>query len=243
MAACADHGLHCFDLSSKLDVDGQNTIGRLTRQLHSKRFGHSDWVTSVAMLPDGRVLSGGQDSKLCLWNSSGVACKDLNGHSSAVSAIAVGDNDHAMSASYDTTVRCWNVSAKGADSGMECVCLRGHTAPVLDVTWGPGGVALSGDRAGVGILWDVATGEIIHELPGHGGHVTVVCGAMPPGDQTPVFLTGAQDGVLRVWDARANGCIATCPLHNHGQRGAVTKNDELCIKNEELCIRTEELCI
>ena len=137
VAACADHGLHCFDLTSKTDVDGNTTLARLTRQLHSKRYGHADWVSVVATLPDGRVLSGGQDSKLCLWNSSGVVCKDLRGHTAAISALGVGDTCTALSSSYDTTVRCWNLS-----SGAETACLRGHNAPVLDMAWARRGVAI-----------------------------------------------------------------------------------------------------
>ena len=147
VAACADHGLHCFDLSSKTDVDGATSCARLTRQLHSKRFGHADWVSVVATLPDGRMLSGGQDSKLCLWNASGVVCKDLVGHTAAISALGVGANA-ALTASYDTTLRCWDLN-----TAAETACLRGHTAPVLDMAWSRGGLAISGDRSGVAMLW------------------------------------------------------------------------------------------
>jgi WD40 repeat protein len=224
VAACADHGLHCFDLAPKTDVDGNTTIARLARQLHSKRYGHADWVSVVATLPDGRVLSGGQDSKLCLWNASGVVCKDLQGHTAAISALGVGDRNTALSSSYDTTLRCWDLS-----SGVETACLRGHSAPVLDLAWARSGVAISGDRAGRALLWDVGAGTALRELDGHGGHVTVVCAAEAEAEAAStagggggggLFFTGAQDGVLRVWDLRVAGCVANCPLHNHGERGA-----------------------
>lgn len=228
VVACADHGLHCFDLASKTDIDGNTTVARLTRQLHSKRYGHADWVNTVATLPDGRVLSGGQDSKLCLWNASGVVCKDLQGHTAPISALGVGDTYVGISASYDTTLRCWDLS-----SGTETACLRGHHAPILDMAWARSGVAISGDRASTAILWDVRAGQVLRELPGHGGHVTVVCARETVENDTDagdsasdgascrdLFFTGAQDGVLRVWDARAPSCVARCPLHNHGDRGA-----------------------
>ena len=219
VAACADHGLHCFDLASKTGVDGTTSIARLTRQLHSKRYGHADWVSVVVTLPDGRVLSGGQDSKLCLWNASGVVCKDLHGHTAAISALGVGDRNAALSASYDATLRCWDLT-----SGVETACLRGHGAPVLDMAWARSGVAISGDRAGKAMLWDVGAGRVLRELDGHGGHVTVVCAidapVSAPLDAGELFFTGAQDGVLRVWDARSPGRVAQCSLHNHGDRGA-----------------------
>lgn len=59
-----------------------------TRTLYSKRHGHADWVVCVAHLSDGRIISGGADSKLCLWSSHGVSCQDLIGHTSSVSALA-----------------------------------------------------------------------------------------------------------------------------------------------------------
>ena len=54
----------------------------------------------------------------------------------------------------------------------------------------------------------------------HGGHVTVVAisDTLVPGQS--LLLTGAQDGILRVWDARAATAVAAMPLHNHRERGA-----------------------
>lgn len=54
--------------------------GALKRTLYSRTYGHSEWVTDVAFLPDGRLLSSGMDNKLCLWERAGVRCTDLAGH-------------------------------------------------------------------------------------------------------------------------------------------------------------------
>ena len=53
----SDHGCRVYNIRS----------GKMLRQLYSKRYGHTDWVTSVAHLGDGRVLSGSMDKRLCLW--------------------------------------------------------------------------------------------------------------------------------------------------------------------------------
>ncbi len=43
--------------------------GRRTRVLHTARFGHAEWVTCVAHVgASGGIVSGGMDSKLCLWD-------------------------------------------------------------------------------------------------------------------------------------------------------------------------------
>jgi len=73
----ADHGLHVYNMRS----------GKRTRVLYGKRAGHTDWVTTCAMLNDGRILSGSMDKRLCLWERSGVVCKDLQGHNGSISKV------------------------------------------------------------------------------------------------------------------------------------------------------------
>ena len=39
--------------------------------------GHTDTITALVVLSDGRVASGGLDSQLCLWDASGGTCEVL----------------------------------------------------------------------------------------------------------------------------------------------------------------------
>lgn len=65
---CSDHALYVVDVNK----------ARKKRKLHSKSSGHAEWVTCVTYLGrTGAILSGGMDSKLCLW--SGVQARDLKG--------------------------------------------------------------------------------------------------------------------------------------------------------------------
>ena len=67
-----DHGLRVYNLSN----------GQQTKQLYTKQYGHTEWVTSVQILPNRKIVSGGMDSNLCLWDASGVRCqtiKDFSG--------------------------------------------------------------------------------------------------------------------------------------------------------------------
>lgn len=96
MVGCSDHALYVVDLKSR----------RQKRTLHTKTGGHAEWVTTTAWLPDGRVVSGAMDSKICLWAAGSVACRDLTGHSGPVSVVKrAGAHGWAASASYDKTVR------------------------------------------------------------------------------------------------------------------------------------------
>eukprot|EP00928_Gymnodinium_smaydae_P040711 TRINITY_DN27588_c0_g1_i1.p1 TRINITY_DN27588_c0_g1~~TRINITY_DN27588_c0_g1_i1.p1 ORF type:complete len:671 (-),score=134.83 TRINITY_DN27588_c0_g1_i1:110-2122(-) len=182
----ADHGL------KELNI----TAGQQLRNFYTKRFGHAEWVTTVSHCPDGKIISGGQDSKLCLWNSSGVACVDLTGHLGPVSRVRVdGQGKLAISSSYDRTLSVWDLKSKRALASCS-----GHSAPVMDFVWWDSVVA-SGDRSGVVKLWDTNHAQNVGTLKGHKGHITAML-AVPDGEGVPTIVTGAQDGHLRVWDLR-----------------------------------------
>jgi len=183
----ADHGLKEVNVRA----------GQSTRTLYTKRFGHTEWVTTVSHCPDGRVVSGAQDSKLCLWSASGVSCVDLTGHMGAISRVRVDSAGKlAVSASYDRTLGVWDLRSKRAVASC-----TGHDAPVMDFVWW--GTALaSGDRSGVVKLWDANHVQCSGTLRGHKGHITAMLAMPADTGEAPTVVTGAQDGHVRVWDLR-----------------------------------------
>ena len=142
------------------------------RTLYTKAYGHTEWVTDVSHCPDGRVLSAGMDSKVCLWNASGQPkCMDLLGHTGSVAKVlASADSSLAISAGYDKSLRLWNLL-----NGKEIQCLRCHRAPVMHLSWAAG-VLASADRDGSVVSWDTRTGDATH-LGAHGGHATALAAA------------------------------------------------------------------
>ncbi|OUM67641.1 hypothetical protein PIROE2DRAFT_58677 [Piromyces sp. E2] len=68
----ADHGLKVVDIKA----------GTVSKNLYTKLYGHSEWVTCCIFFDDGRVLSGGMDGRCCLWDNAQVKCVELgNGES------------------------------------------------------------------------------------------------------------------------------------------------------------------
>mmetsp|Transcript_38715 Transcript_38715/g.101162 ORF Transcript_38715/g.101162 Transcript_38715/m.101162 type:complete len:545 (+) Transcript_38715:33-1667(+) len=213
----ADHGIAEIAAAS----------GTKKRSLHSKRYGHAEWVTSVSHCADGRILSAGMDTKLCLWNASGVVCSDLTGHRGSISKVrcsAVGP-PRAVSCSYDRTLRVWDLVSK-----RELCSMGGHSGPVLDFVWTAGRV-ISGGRDSMVKMWDLATGECSGTMKGHQGHIT----AMHVTEDDHIVATGAQDGNVRIWDLRARRNTNNMEAH---PGGAVNE-----IKHVSSSAKTQELLV
>jgi WD40 repeat protein len=75
----ADHALYAIDVS--------NSPTRPPIKMYSKTAGHTDWITGVAHLPDGRVISSSMDGKLCLWETNRRNCVDLFGHQGSITKV------------------------------------------------------------------------------------------------------------------------------------------------------------
>ncbi len=61
---------------------------------------------------DGRVLSGGMDKLLCLWDAKLVKCVNLTGHNGSISKVQVDDNNIAVTAAYDSSLLVWNLDTR-----------------------------------------------------------------------------------------------------------------------------------
>lgn len=213
----ADHGLKEFDLSFDATTRNRDVLQppRKLRELFSKKFGHSEWVTCVAYTRDGRILSGAMDSKLCLWEpysgSSSVAkCSELLGHTSSIAAVQVDDADVAISASYDSNLRVWNLSQQHSGASEVCT-LQGHSKAVLCFAWRRSLVA-SGGRDAIVQLWDINSGKGVGQLRGH--KQPVQCVDFCHAEDCNMVVTGSWDGQVRIWDLRdSKAAVATIDAH------------------------------
>src|SRR5262249_52315627 len=115
--------------------------------------GHTLWVASVALSPDGRrVLSGSGDGTVRLGGAeTGEGRRRIEEHTRAVTSVAcTPDGKRALSGSEDGTLRCFTLS-----DGKEVHCFR-QGGPVLSVAASPDGLqALSGASDSTIRLWRV----------------------------------------------------------------------------------------
>ncbi|MBF0320468.1 MAG: caspase family protein [Nitrospirae bacterium] len=122
------------------------------------QLGHSGYVNSVAISPDGKyALSGSMDNTLKLWEiATGKKIRTFTGHSDRVNSVAISpDGKYALSGSWDKTLKLWDIS-----TGKEIRTFTGHSNRVDSVAISPDGkYALSGSWDSTIRLWDIATGK------------------------------------------------------------------------------------
>jgi eukaryotic-like serine/threonine-protein kinase len=120
--------------------------------------------------PDGdRLVCAGLDRtvKSLDWRT-GQEILALRGHNDLVTAVAFSADGHRLiSASLDGTVRLWNAAPLAPQTALCDRRMQAHEAQVLGLAFSPDrGVLATAASDGTTKLWDVATGRLIHALPG-----------------------------------------------------------------------------
>jgi WD40 repeat protein len=227
VAGGADHSLRVYDSGT----------ASMRRELYSKTSGHSEWVTTCAYLPDGRVLSGGMDAKIVLWESTGTRAQNLLGHTASVTKVMADDREIGLSASYDRSLRVWSLAAR--TTHRELAVLKGSAGAITACDW-HNSLALSGTREGQIGVWDINSGTRLRWLApaGNGQILTLQLGSVEAGvaaseDATRAIplismhssyewlvAAGGADGFLRLYDLRSSSCILQRRL-SEGNPGSV----------------------
>ena len=160
---------------------------------------HTDSVSSVAVLPNGDIVTGSQDQTAIIWSTEGEQKQVLQGHTDAVNSVAVFPNGEIVTGSDDNTAIVWTVE------GAQKRVLQGHTGRVLVVTVLPYGDIVTGSTDGNAIVWSVPRGRAGQAqsgsekitLRGHTLYVFAAAGLVD-GD----IVTGSGDCTAIVWSAQ-----------------------------------------
>ena len=158
---------------------------------------HSGGVEALAALPDGRVVSGGADGSIRLWDPAAPAASpiDLGSHDGSVAAVAVLPDGRVVSGGADRSIRLWDPAAPAASP----IDLGSHDGSVAAVAVLPDGRVVSGGADGSIRLWDPAAPAASPiDLGSHDGSVAAVA-VLPDGR----VVSGGADGSIRLWDPAA----------------------------------------
>lgn len=195
MTGAADHSLRVWDLAK----------GSHVRHLYNKNFGHKEWVTCCSFLQDQRIISGGMDGMLCLWDRKAVRCDNLTEHTGSISALMVDNNDIAISASYDKSLIVWDLYR------LRPLINLPSTAPVTCFVWN-NSLVVSGERDGKVLFWDINTGKNFYTMGCHSGAIHKLCFSVDGGTNNFLASCG-KDGKVSVCDLRDNNCVFSKQLH------------------------------
>jgi WD40 repeat protein/serine/threonine protein kinase len=167
-------------------------------------------ITRIAYHPtEQQFVVGTTLNSVILFSLDGEEIRRFEGHTDMVTSLAFsGDGTQLLTGSLDRTLRLWDVA-----TGDEIRVFEGHIGVVLDVDLSKDGkyaVSSSGDET-IGTIgtdavertvrvWDVATGETLHEFKLNSGFVRAV--AISPDSKYVVAGSwdGSQGGKLTLWD-------------------------------------------
>ena len=158
--------------------------------------GHNGGINSLAIAPDGRLVTGSADKTARVWDLKDPAAppRVLRGHENVISALAFAPDGRLVTGSYDKTARVWDLKDPAAPPRV----LRGHKGGISALAFTPDGRLVTGSDDQTARVWDLKNPAAPPRvLEGHEGGITALAFA-PDGR----LVTGSGDKTARVWDLK-----------------------------------------
>jgi len=167
--------------------------------LERKLEGHTGWVRSVVVSPNGQwAASGSHDNTVRIWDLQNGECRTtLKGHNGDVRFVEITpDGQRIISASIHKTIRIWD-----ANLGKELSKLFGYTQVRSVVAFPDNERALSGGGLKL-TIWDLALCSCIKSIKCVEQVWSTAVNRL--GNQA---LSGLQDGRILLWDIESGDCL------------------------------------
>ncbi len=158
--------------------------------------GHVGSVSSVIFLDDKKIISGGEDHSIKIWNTqTKELIKTFEGHTGSIISITLSPNNKELvsAGSSDHTVRFWSLNNLGIynvhPSSIECIAISSN-----------GKVLASSNSDNKIKLYDVNTGVCLKTLDGHKkGHIKIIQFTLDI-----KYIAAINDNTLKIWNLEDN---------------------------------------
>lgn len=181
-----------------------------TRTIRWSYEGSPLFATTVDFSPDGRLLVGGMDGDVYIWDAdAGEAVDFIEMFPQNLTALTVsGDGMRIAAGDGDGALRIFDLS-----KGNEVAAFQGHEARVQAVRFSPDDRLLAScGNDGTVRLWSSSDGSEMDVLPGHPSSRVADLAFLSEGSR---LLTGGLDGNLRLWDVTGGKVLETLRAHEH----------------------------
>jgi WD40 repeat protein len=200
--------------------DPPKAIGYEQLSIAKTITGHSSYVNTLAISPDGQTLvSGSADKTIKVWNlSTGQEILTLKSHLNPINTLVLSpDGQTLVSGSADKTIKIWNLS-----TGQEVRTLQGHSNPVNSLIISSDWQTLVSGSADKTIkVWNLSTGQEIRTLTGNFSYVNTL--AISPDGQT--LASGSADKIIKIWNLSTGQEIRTLTGHDSYVNSLAIRSD------------------
>ncbi|MEG4325931.1 WD40 repeat domain-containing protein [Microcoleus sp. herbarium5] len=177
--------------------------GEIIRSIECSIEGHSHWVLSVAISPNGnKLVSGGADKNIKVWNlTSGKLIHtliDLSWYSNWITAVAITpDGKTIVSGSSTKTIKIWDLN-----TGILKETLQDpkELSSVLSLCISHDGKVIAcGSTNNKITLWNLDSGQFIRSIEGHSAWIQ----SLSITSDNTTLISGSRDGVVKFWQSKS----------------------------------------
>ncbi|KRX02547.1 WD40-repeat-containing domain [Pseudocohnilembus persalinus] len=205
-----------FNLEKQINLFEKNYISQLLptqpfeEQFNIEKFqgkarylkGHKDQIFSIAKLSPTKIVTGGYDEQIIVWNLiTQKKIKTLKGHSGYISALVnLGSNLLGSgSGGSDNTIKIWNYK-----NGKCIQNLKGHTRVVQDLIKLNNYTIASASHDKSIKIWNFITGQTINSLKGHTDWITQIVKL-----SSFKIASLSHDKTIKIWSWKSGYCEKT----------------------------------
>jgi WD40 repeat protein len=165
--------------------------------------GHSHWVLSVAISPNGnKLVSGGADKNIKVWNlTSGKLIHtliDLSWYSNWITAVAITpDGKTIVSGSSTKTIKIWDLNTGNLKETLQD---PKELSSVLSLCISHDGKVIAcGSTNNKITLWNLDSGQLIRSIEGHSAWIQ----SLSITSDNTTLISGSRDGVVKFWQSKS----------------------------------------